>query len=64
MENGSVQPVRSEQELQYGRADRLAIGAQRNEARHVGAMTEIALRLVCVGKAVAAREPAWTLKTG
>ena len=64
MENGAVQRVRSEREFQYGRADRLATRAQANEARRlVAAMTEIDLRLMSVGRAVAAREPAWILKT-
>jgi len=60
MENGSVQRARSEREFQYGRADRLATGAR----RLVAAKTEIDLRLVSVERAVAAREPAWILKTG
>ena len=65
MENDSVQRVRSEREFQYGRADRLATRAQANEARRlVAAMTEIDLRLMSVGRAVAAREPARILKTG
>lgn len=65
MENGSVQRVRSEREFQYGRADRLAIGAQTREARRlVAAVREIDLRLRSVERAVAAREPAWILKTG
>ena len=64
MENGSVQQVRSEREFQYGRADRLAIRGQTNEARLVAAMTEIAVRLMSAGRAVVAREPAWILKTG
>ena len=65
MENGSVPRVRSEREFQYGRADRLATRAQASGARRlVAAMTEIDLRLMSVGRAVAAREPAWILKTG
>lgn len=63
MENGSVQQVRSEREIQYGRADMLAIRAQTNEARLV-AMTETAVRLMSSGRAVAARERAAILKTG
>lgn len=65
MENGSVQRVRSEREFRYGRADRLATRAQTREARGlVAPMVEIDLRLMSVGRAVAAREPAWALKTG
>ena len=65
MGNGSVQRVRSKREFQYGRADRLATGAQASETRrHVAAMTGFDLQLKSVGRAVAAREPAWILKTG
>ena len=65
MENGSVQRVRSEREFQYGRADRLANRARASEAgRLVAAMTEMDMRLMSVGRAVAAREPAWISKTG
>lgn len=64
MENGSVQRVRSEREFQYGRADRLAIRAQTNEARLVAAKMEIDLGRASAGRAVAAREPAWISKTG
>jgi len=64
MENGSVRRVRSEREIRYGRADRLAMRAQTNEARLVAAMPEIAVRLMSAGRAVAARERAWILKTG
>ena len=65
MENGSVERVRSEREFQYGRADRLASRAQASEARRlVAGMMEIDLRRMSVGRAVAAREPAWVLKTG
>ena len=65
MENGSVQRVRSEREFQCGRADRLATGAQASEARRlVAAVAKIVLRLRSVERAVAAREPAWILKTG
>ena len=64
MENGSVQRVRSEREFQYGRADRLATGAQAGEARRlVAAMREIDLGLRS-GRVVAAREPASISKTG
>ena len=68
MENGSVQRVqrvRSEREFRYGRADRWAIRAQASEARGlVAAMRKIDLRLMSVGRAVAAREPGWISKTG
>ena len=65
MENGSVQRVRSEREFQYGRAGRLATGAQASEDRGlVAAMTEIGLRLMSLGRAVGGRERAWILKTG
>src|SRR2546427_6382553 len=65
MGNGSVQQVRSERECQYGRAGRLATGAQASEDRGlVAAMTEIDPRLMSVGRAVGGREPAWILKTG
>ena len=65
MENGSVQQVRSEREFQYGRAGRLATGAQASEDRGlVAAMRELDPQLMSVGRAVAAREPAWILKTG
>ncbi len=65
MENGSVQGVRSEREFRYGRADRLATRAQASEDRGlVAAMTEIDPRLMSIGRVVAAREPAWILKTG
>ena len=64
MENGSVRRVRSEREFQYGRADRLATRAASEDRGLVAAMTEIDLRLMSVGRAVAAREPAWISKTG
>ena len=65
MENGSVQRVRSEREFQYGRAGRLATGAQASEDRGlVAAVAEIDPRLMSVGRAVGGREPAWILKTG
>ena len=65
MENGSVQRVRSEREFQYGRADRLATGAQASEARRlVAAMTEIDQQLMSVERAVAGREPAWIFEDG
>lgn len=64
MENGSVEEVRSEREFRHGKADRLARRTQTNEAPLVVAMREIAVRPKGVGKAVAAREPAWVLKTG
>lgn len=65
MENGSVQGDRSEREFQYGRADRLANRVRASEARGLAAAkTEMDLRLMSVGRAVAAREPAWILKRG
>ena len=65
MGNGSVQRIQSEREFQYGRADRLANRAQAIEARRlVAAMTEIELGRASLGRAVAAREPAWISKTG
>jgi hypothetical protein len=65
MENGSVQGVRSERGFQSGRADKLATRAQANEARRLlSAMTEMDLLVMGIGRAVAAREPTWILKTG
>ena len=65
MGNGSVQGVRSEPEFQHGSVDRLANRARAGEAgRLVAAMTETELEPASLGRAVAAREPAWISKTG
>ena len=65
MESGSVQRVRSEREFQYGRGDKLANRVRASEARRlVAAMRKIDLGPTSVGRAVAARKPAWISKTG
>ena len=65
MGNGSVQRIRSEPEFQHGSVDRLANRARAGEARRlVAAMTETELEPASLGRAVAAREPAWISKTG